>query len=125
MNVERLTELAEWLEAGAPIRNGVDGYDISDFSQPAECGTAFCLAGAVIQWHFPGGLESAESSPGVLRLSAPAMEILGLSRDQANALFFPVGLCGEEYTDTAYAARVLRHLIATGEVAWSAMLEAT
>jgi len=119
MNVERLTEIAEWLEAGAPARNGVGGFDMSDFSQPAECGTAFCIAGAVLQWHYPGGFEAADE--GVESLGTAAGAILGLSYRQRTDLFFPSLF---DTTDTEHAARVVRHLIATGEVDWNATREA-
>lgn len=53
-----------------------------------------------------------------------AQEILRLTSEQAESLFTPVGYAAEEWDDpyrpltAALAARVIRHLIATGDVNW-------
>lgn len=52
MNIDRLTELAVWLEAGAPVSHGVTEFNMAGFIEaPTKgCGTACCIAGAAIQF---------------------------------------------------------------------------
>lgn len=111
MNVERLNAIAEWLEAGAPHKNGVVGLDMSVFSRSTECGSVCCISGAADQ--FFGG-EYGES--------------LELNDGQWHALCAPYDPGVDEYNDETdefrkgitlgNAARCIRKLIATGEVDW-------
>lgn len=56
MNVQRLTKIAEWLEAGAPHVGIVTGFDMQNFIREGdaigtnECGTSCCIAGAAVQF---------------------------------------------------------------------------
>jgi len=50
INVEALTEIAEWLEAGAPHRNGVHSFDMNEGIswKNTQCNTVCCIAGATL-----------------------------------------------------------------------------
>ncbi len=114
MNVERLTEIAEWLDQGAPervVEGGViHGFDMDHFlDKAADCGTTCCIAGAAIA--FNEGFHAASS----WNADSSAQKILGLTNSQAMDLFF------DGYDSTPqHAAVVIRHLIATGTVDWNA-----
>lgn len=109
MNKDRLIDLAEWCEAGCPERNGVVGFDMSDYEQSTSCGNVCCLAGAACYFY------GASGGPGWI---FPAAKALGLSFLQADELFIPdVEFPFAEITP-AMAARTLRHLVETGEVRW-------
>jgi hypothetical protein len=127
MNIERLTEIAEWLEAGAPERNGVAAFNMVDFNitpdefkvitgkkPPVSCGSICCIAGTANVW-WPDENNTYMTS---------ARKKLGLSFSQANTLFFANE--GEEEEERvlsdispAWAARCVRKLIATGCVDWN------
>jgi hypothetical protein len=46
VNKRRLAAIAKWLEAGAPHKKGVVGFDMTDVLVAKSCGTACCIAGA-------------------------------------------------------------------------------
>lgn len=166
MNTERLTKLAEWLEAGAPhertefnMSNGLVYYGVqsNDDGEPPDaeyvvnhCRTSCCIAGAAVQffntparllekeWADTGYADGTESI-GWLRVSLEATELLNLSVEQAAQLFTPQAryqMCMpnysdvveyerlkrygnlDSYSDPAWAARTIRHFLATGEVDW-------
>lgn len=131
MNIDKLTEIAEWLEAGAPERKGVTRFDmtgyIEDASETPGCGTACCIAGAAVQfdrdepfknnWDFITGRDESTAN-----FDHYAGDILGLDHEQRGALFFGRGVDLDEITP-AWAARCIRHLIATGEVDWDGTYE--
>lgn len=140
LNIAALDRVAKWLEAGAPhtaTPNGppVTGFDMSRgvAVDDAGCGTVCCIAGAVCQFE---GVTNAEATQliadggGELEwffsygVAVQAQEILGLSSEQADSLFIPVGCNADKWEDdyrpltAELAARVIRHLIATGDVNW-------
>jgi len=118
MNVERLTEIAEWLDRGAPERRVsggvINGFDMESFyDDHAACGTTCCIAGAAVAFH------KGYSALDAWNVDDIAQELLGLTREQAGELFFS----GFGSTPQ-HAASVIRHLIATGTVDWNATREA-
>lgn len=83
MNIERLTILAEWLEAGAPPRDGVEGFDIQNVG-----GTHRCIAGAARAF-WPVDAEDPDKA-------------LGINSKQAHALYMPPGWRHEQPTVARY-----------------------
>lgn len=118
MNVDKLTEIAEWLEAGAPERKGVTGFDMEQFVQDRGCGTACCIAGAAVQ--FERRIPYANQHEAYCDGDPEdfAVHILGLTSDQGDALFYGRGVEIEDI-DAAWAARCVRKLVVTGEVDWA------
>ena len=114
MNIERLNIIAEWLEAGAPHKDGVDGFDMRDWKRYTDCGTMCCIAGTAYQ--FFGGEGKS--------FFIQAANLLELDYKTAERLFYALkGSPGEGVIDLAtitpaWAARCIRKLIATGEVDW-------
>lgn len=149
MNLENLIFIAEWLEAGAPHKGKVKGFDISvgvqvTKSDTPACGTTCCIAGAATQFFNDADGELVNGARGSFHDWSDAdataeadwdfvfeegRELLGLTMEQAKALFVPVGTYGEgiyadghnwsDFNDPQKAARVIRNLIATGKVDWS------
>jgi hypothetical protein len=146
MNTERLTKLAEWLEAGATheritfdMQCGVTFNDDGDGRAFVEgtkdfedCRTTCCIAGAAVQFFadqetldalrddFNAKYEEELTWTNVFEQAA---DLLGLSYQEAEDLFTPdVSLGGtlKCFSDPAWAARTIRHLISTGEVDWEA-----
>lgn len=113
MNTERLREISDWLKADAPEKNGVAGFYMPLFWAEKSCGTVCCIGGTAAKWWG----ENPDIEP---MASAVGRDILGLSDDAADELFF-VSRCMDVYlTDItpAWAARCIDHLIATGVVDW-------
>jgi hypothetical protein len=120
MNKRRLAAIARWLEAGAPEKKGVKGFNMKEFG---GCGTACCIAGTARQWWAPNDERSGWHTDIV------SAEVLGMEEDKlggeysilrndsnADKLFFPdVPMIS---VTPAWAARCIRKLIATGEVDW-------
>lgn len=148
MNTERLAKIAAWLEAGAKhstmvfnMSSGLVVTNVSTFdrSKPTECQTSCCIAGAAVQFFGDmeqmsnsAALRSGDAETGAKELSwyevsDQAADLLGLSAGDDRALFVPSLRFGgdlPDYNDPAWAARTIRHLIATGEVDWNATREA-
>jgi hypothetical protein len=114
MNIERLTTIVEWLEAGAPGRDGVAGFDMSEVSKETDCGTVCCICGAAVHWW--GSTPAPEDYDG--DVSMIGQFTLGLDFKNADALFAPPGFIDSGKYTTAHAARCIRKLIATGAVDW-------
>lgn len=131
MNIERLTVICEWLEAGAPHKDGVGGFYMPDFFRDdAECGTTACIGGAAVQWWGSDEVKNDLCE----NLHTKRAEILGLDDNTANNLFYPDSYpytvdADGHFTDgplqdrleevtPAWAARCVRKLMETGEVDW-------
>lgn len=140
MNKERLAAIAEWLEGGAmhddiefDMSTGLIPYDKDNVAHNG-CSTTCCLAGAAVQFFNPDWVEERKrfeerhmrydnddelSWPAVRNAAAG---LLDLDDRTANQLFSPVKSGPyndyDMYQDPAWAARVVRNLIATGEVDW-------
>ena len=111
MNVERLNIIAEWLEAGAPHKDGIDGFNMEDWHKEDECGTTCCIAGAAIQFF------ETDSDPNTPLQTAA--RLIGLDSRDASELFYATDVDDPlENISAAWAARCIRKLIATGEVDW-------
>lgn len=130
---KRLIQIAEWLEAGAPhqTKAGIVRFDLSVGVQKNACGTACCIAGAVCQFNKPfdtddlsyagdfnnGDAEVAFYGDDEDSVFGRAVELLGISEDDAEALFTPTGVDWYRVTP-AEAAATIRHYLETGEVNW-------
>jgi hypothetical protein len=139
MNIDKLVEIAEWLEAGAPESHGVVKFGMEVFMDPAYndrpgCGTVCCIAGAVVQFESeePFASHWQHQIRQGMKVSDHARQILELSESNADALFLAYDaqdLLGDEADQlevnpltligAAWAARCIRKLIATGEVDWA------
>lgn len=145
MNKRRLAGIARWLERGAKHKGYVAGFDMTDgivlkavkatAKESLDCGAVCCIAGAAVQfynkpvelleryWDQKSVLSPMERMHwGMVR--DEATELLGLSADTAGELFFGSGAGVSRYEiDAKWAARVIRKLIATGEVDWAGCRE--
>jgi hypothetical protein len=164
--IAAMEQVAAWLADGAPhmtLANGstLEGFDYETWVRPVPyddgntgaCGTVACIAGAAVQFDNP--LERLIDNPfgnfgrdaQHVDVDREAQEILGLTKDQAELLFYPFSL--EEWqledmlgavpaVDGAYddegeyeplaclrsahpkrIARVLRHFNETGKIDWT------
>lgn len=146
-----LARVAKWLEDGAPhvITDNL-GRVLSSFNMEygvdnTECGTACCIAGAVVQFEGLGNLNEDNSMPFFRSWGADGVEVefnrlCGLPEDSSALApltlpweYFDVIMTDEEeqdiddfvisessfFSDTKAAAATIRHLIATGEIDWS------
>jgi hypothetical protein len=135
LNKLLLGKIARWLEAGAPEVSELDlrGFDMNNWRYTVDqngrrwyskedgpkCGTQCCIAGAAVQFDNPKA-RVPEGHP----IANRATKLLGMTDDAAAVLFTPNGFTettGVEAlrdVDTAWAARVIRKLIKTGEVDW-------
>lgn len=145
MNKERLTKIAEWLEAGA--KHDLITFDMTSgvrFTQEVPhdpdkapyCASSCCIAGAAVQF-FGGFSEDDLESIDTERFDGhaeiawdhilpKARELLDLDHFTAERLFTPndffvvPGSHGslKAFNDPAWAARVIRGFIATDAVDW-------
>lgn len=126
MNIDKLVEIAEWLEAGATYVKGVSRFDMTHFIERDHCGTSCCIAGAAIQFDRKFPYADGE----VTGAHETARRILGLTFAQALALFYGEGsdcVLDPDEGDInplsritpAWAARCIRKLIETGKVDWA------
>lgn len=140
MNKERLTQIAEWLEEGAPIRGNVTGFNMECFiteeynENYQPCGTICCIGGAAVAFFGPPELFQAYAKGDHVRepASYAAGRYLDLSSDEATSLFYAsddfIGgalVWREEREEdllpditTDWAARCIRKFIETGDVDW-------
>lgn len=130
MNKKHLAVLADWLERGAPHAHihfnmctyltpiDKDGNDLPYFS-PVEdiCSTACCMAGALVQTYAPEKLVTDGRISYISPISEVAARLAGLPSPQAFQLFIPPNIPLASIT-AQKAAKVVRHLIATGTVDW-------
>lgn len=122
MNKRRLVKLAEWLEAGAPEKKGVAGFDMSSYVEVRKCGTVCCLAGAAQCFFDPKHTVKNLNKWWPDWDWSEAAELLGLDPTTADALFHPDQISDTmcwEHIKPKQAARVVRHLIETGKVDWT------
>jgi hypothetical protein len=119
MNKRRLAAIARWLEAGAPEKKGVVGFDMGELLHFEDCGAVCCIAGAAMQ--FFGDKQNHYHCDyfGGLRL-------LGLNDVLGNQLCSPKWhaqgpdpFTSYKEVSPAWAARVIRKLIKTGVVDWA------
>lgn len=132
-----IEKVIQWLDSGAKhvtIKNGrvIDVFNMSHAVTVTECGTACCLAGAVVQFEgldtFPldgNGKVAAFHSYGTIGVGEQAATFLGLDEGSADLLFMPWGtrINGEyydssEFNDPEVASATLKHLLKTGQVVW-------
>lgn len=117
----RLVDVARWLEAGAPERDGIDGFSMQYYrGRKPGCGTVCCIAGALCAFN---GLKLRNP----VRDSAKrAAGLLGLPHtDAIHHLFMPITWDGGPDGGTwdtikpKHAARVVRRFLRTGEIDWN------
>ena len=132
MNKERLEEVVQWLEAGAPERIFNMGHLLNNFvSNPDNnwCGTECCIAGYVVTRYIPQDVDFD-------KIEKDATELLGLKETVSDALFYPKVLGSEEYvggwdskTDGwenithIQAAQAVRNVMKYNNPLWEEILE--
>ena len=160
--IEAMERVAAWLADGAPhveLKNGsiLEGFDFEawvretvDDGNTGACGTVACIAGAAVQFENPLSRVGDALGPlgregAVVCVEKEAREILGLSEEEAEYLFYPfdmsvyeleaMGADVPQLGDVADAdydgpleslrhakpqqvARVLRHFNETGQIDW-------
>lgn len=125
MNKERLEEVAQWLEAGAPERifNMNRLLDASMSSAKKNwCGTECCIAGYVVTRYIPQDVNFD-------RIEVNATELLGLKENVSNALFYPKVLGSEdsfyywEDITPIQAAQAVRNVMKHNNPLWEEILE--
>jgi len=125
MNKERLEEVAQWLEAGAPERifnmNRLLDAPMSS-AEKNWCGTECCIAGYVVTRYIP-------QSVNLDRIEVNATELLGLKENVSNALFYPKVLGSEDSFDDwgditpIQAAQAVRNVMKHNNPLWEEILE--
>ena len=118
IHAARLDEIATWLETGAGEVPNTDivGFDMTYWIYRMEnaCGTVCCIGGYV-QERF-----ASYVGPGEGLGYAGAGALLGLDPIQSCHLFDPYPKLDLGDVTPRWAARTIRHLIATGTVDWNA-----
>lgn len=139
-NKQALIKVAEWLEDGAKHVDIDNGHKIDQFDMEHAvtsisngCGTACCIAGALVQ--FEGLIKPVvEGSPNffdevddetddlVEGVGTLAASYLGIDKDDSDKLFVPWSHFEyesyTEFSDPDRAAQVIRHYLETGVVDW-------
>ena len=92
-------------------------------SETADCRTVACIAGWTIA-RLGNSQDAYNPNTGFRSDFDLAAELLGMDSDDAMRLFAIPDHEWEEPTTATQAARVLRHLAATGEIDWSARRQA-
>lgn len=127
MNIERLSEIATWLEAGAPHEEGGMAFNMNyvyltqedairferSYDLPKDCGSVACIAGTAVAWYNPYYLTNY--------CEGFAADVLGLSEEEGDMLFYPWDHYdgdGQPDLSPKSVAKVIRNLIKTGEVDW-------
>lgn len=129
-----LERVAEWLENGAQhvvvdaTGREIGFFDMEYGAQETQCGTACCIAGAVYQFEgltgkFPGSPDFfAEIGPQAKALIKGGLPSNEDEDDALDALFVPWDFFDhdaiDEFSSPQRAAKVIRHLLATGIVDW-------
>jgi hypothetical protein len=128
MNKERLEEVAQWLEAGAPERKFNMGTLLIDEETGSAnnnwCGTECCIAGYVVTRYIPQEVDFD-------RIEEDATKLLGLKESVSDALFYPKVLSsGIDATDMDWedithiqAAQAVRNVMKHNNPLWEEILE--
>lgn len=125
MNVDNVRKLIEHLEGEAKIPGVIDRFDLGvyvgdSWASGTHCETVGCIAGHAIALLDPDQFNN-DGDCGVF---SEAMGLLGLTCKDAVALFEPdSGRVHYDRVTAQVAAKVLRHLLDTGEVDWSVVPE--
>jgi len=123
LNIPILEEVAQWLESGAPhTQQHPFSFDMSYFYRETDCGSAACIAGAVVQFANKVDLSTLTQ----VDILAQARNIINLTYQEADELFAPADESDQlneyevqhESISPQWAARTIRHLIATGNIDW-------
>jgi len=133
MNKERLEEVAQWLEAGAPERTfnmgRLLGPSDANIAEKNWCGTECCIAGYVVTRYIPQDVD-------LDKIEEDATELLGLKEPVSDALFYPKVLgsegnfdnylsimsCWENITPIQ-AAQAVRNVMKHNNPLWEDILE--
>jgi hypothetical protein len=135
LNKKRLLQLADVLEAHSIPDVGFNMWTfyieldkaergLRDYSNH-KCGTVACIAGHTLLLFEENGRRILEERSFVDDISQKAAEILGLRPWQTSELFYQTSIPtrgGRQPITPQHAARVIRHLAATGEVDWEKAL---
>lgn len=127
---ERLSKVQQWLESGAPHMEVVDGEEnllpVTHFDmyetvgRADDCGTACCIAGAVIQFNEPMDVRHQAFSPNYYTgVGEKAAGLLGISQTDADMMFVPQDVEWGTITPEV-AGKMLNTYLATGVVDWVA-----
>lgn len=119
----RLIEVAEWLEAGAPHKGNIAGFDMSDYAVPTSCGTVCCIAGAIVEFEAMRRGIAFSDMPGIAGTASAhevAEELCELPFDTAWDLFIPDVEKRWCHITPFEAAATIRRYLNTGVVSWDA-----
>ena len=132
MNKERLEEVAQWLEAGAPERKFNMNLLLDEEKGSANknwCGTECCIAGYVVTRYIPQDVNFD-------MIEEDATKLLGLKESVSDALFYPKVLGSDDYSDSLglhfgyweditpiQAAQAVRNVMKHNNPLWEEILE--
>jgi len=128
MNKERLEEVAQWLEAGAPERKFNMGTLLDNFERKVVdnnwCGTECCIAGYVVTRYIPQDVNFD-------MIEEDATKLLGLKESVSDALFYPKALSSDidviimnwEDITPIQAAQAVRNVMKHNNPLWEEILE--
>lgn len=125
MNKERLEEVAQWLEAGAPERKFNMNRLLDDETGSPDnnwCGTECCIAGYVVTRYIPQSVDLDQ-------IEEDATKLLGLDCHLSDALFYPRVLGSEdsvgdwEKITPIQAAQAVRNVMKHNNPLWEEILE--
>ena len=125
MNKERLEEVAQWLEAGAPERKFNMNRLLNVETGSAKknwCGTECCIAGYVVTRYIPQDVNLGQ-------IEKDARDLLGLDYDLSDTLFYPKVLGSEDSVGNwkditpAQAAQAVRNVMKHNNPLWEEILE--
>jgi hypothetical protein len=132
MNIKMLEQVEQWLLAGAPERK----FDMSVLVDDVEdkknwCGTSCCIAGYVFQQTkaYDAVVKKGEKFfQWQHDIEAIAADALGITRSEANKLFFISDSEGRDYqgdweaVTPQQAAQAVRNVIVHGTPMWETIL---
>lgn len=142
LNVELLTKIAEWLEGGAVHVDQMGNkyaFDMNAWHCPVDstvesvpadypdCGTVMCIGGAVMQFLNEDDVSLFSNYQKIMEERAG--KALGMESKDSYNLFYPwhsETFNHAKFSDydltPANCAKVIRNLIATGEVDWGVIV---